>query len=69
MGDKGVHAFPKGISPQVNIIAQLEFEPAYNDIPVEYVSNSIMEINPFGLECLFNGISTFIGYLMPKLSL
>ena len=29
--DKGVHAFPKGICPKVNIIAWLGFELAYYD--------------------------------------
>ena len=29
LGDKRVHAFPKGICPKVNVIAWLEFEPAY----------------------------------------
>ena len=29
--DKGVHSFPKGISPKVNIIERLEFELAYSD--------------------------------------
>ena len=24
-GNKGVHAFPEGISPEVNVIVQLEF--------------------------------------------
>ena len=32
--DKGVHAFPKGTSPKVNLIVQLEFEPAYYDVTV-----------------------------------
>ena len=27
--DKGVRTFPKGISPKVNLIVQLEFEVAY----------------------------------------
>ena len=27
--DREVHAFPKGISPKVNVKAWLEFEPAY----------------------------------------
>ena len=31
--DKGVHTFPKGICPKVNLIAPLEFELAYYDIP------------------------------------
>ena len=27
--DKGVHTFLKGICPKVNIIARLDYEPAY----------------------------------------
>ena len=27
--DKGVHTFPNGICPKVNVIAQLEYELAY----------------------------------------
>ena len=30
--DKGIHIFPKSISPKVNIIAWLEFELAYYDV-------------------------------------
>ena len=29
--DKGVHTFPKGICPKVNVIAWLEYELAYYD--------------------------------------
>ena len=29
--NKGVHTFPKGICPKVNVIARLEFELAYYD--------------------------------------
>ena len=32
--DKGVHSFPKGIFPKVNVIARLEFELAYYDSAV-----------------------------------
>ncbi len=32
--DKGVHTFPKGICPKVNIIARLEYELAYYDSAV-----------------------------------
>ena len=33
--EKVVHAFPKGICPKVNVIARLEFEPAYYDFAVQ----------------------------------
>ena len=32
--DKGVHTFPKGIFPKVNVIARLEYELAYYDSAV-----------------------------------
>ena len=32
--DKGVHTFPKGLCPKVNVKAQLEFELAYYDSAV-----------------------------------
>ena len=32
--DKGVHTFPNGICPKVNIIARLEYELAYYDYAV-----------------------------------
>ena len=32
--DKGVHTFPKGIRPKVNVTARLEFELAYYDFIV-----------------------------------
>ena len=34
-----VFTFPKGISPKVNVIARLEFELAYYDVVVQYVSH------------------------------
>ena len=37
--NKDVHTFPKGISPKVNVIARLEFELAYYDVTVHYVSH------------------------------
>ena len=33
--DKGVHTFPKGICPNVNVIARLEYELAYYDSAVQ----------------------------------
>ena len=37
--NKGVHIFPKGIIPKVNVIAWLGFEIAYYDVTVLYVSH------------------------------
>ena len=34
----GVHTFPKGICPKVNVIAQLEFELGYYDSTVQHFS-------------------------------
>ena len=85
--DKGVHSFPKGICPKVNVIARLELELAYYDSAVRRFNHYTTRIPPhqkerekesgevrerercliwFGLVWLFNGISTFVGYLMPK---
>ena len=32
--DKGAHTFPKGICPNVNVIAPLEFELTYFEVAV-----------------------------------
>ena len=32
--DKGVHTFPKGLCPKVNVMARLDFEFAYYDSAV-----------------------------------
>ena len=36
--DKGVHTFPKGICPKVNVIARPEYELAYYDSAVQGIS-------------------------------
>ena len=33
--DKGIHTFPNGIFPKVNVIPRLEFELAHNDSAVQ----------------------------------
>ena len=51
--DKRVHAFPKSISPKVNVIARLEFELAYSEVAIlnvnHYTTESLvyfrMEVN------------------------
>ena len=40
--DKGVHTFPKGISPKLNFISRLEFELAYFKAAVLYLSHHAM---------------------------
>ena len=37
--DKGLHTFPIGISPKVNVVAGLEFELAYYDVTVQHFSH------------------------------
>ena len=37
--DKGVHTFPKGICPKVNVIARLEYELAYYDSAVHHFNH------------------------------
>ena len=51
---------------------QLEFELAYYDSTIHCFNYYTMRTSPiyliwFGLVSLFNGISTFVGYLMPNL--
>ena len=41
--DKGVHTFPKGISPKVNVIVRLKFELTYNGVTVQHVSHYTTE--------------------------
>ena len=41
---KGVHTFPKCISPKVYIIEWLELELAYNNVADQHVSNYVKEI-------------------------
>ena len=58
--DKGVHTFPKGICPKLNVIARLENELAYYDFAVHrfnHYTTRTPTLN-FCLVYLFNGIST-----------
>ena len=45
-----VHTFPAGISPKVNVIAHLDFQPAYCDVTVlqitHYTTGTISSISP-----------------------
>ena len=47
--DKGVHTFPKGICPKVNVIARLEYELAYYD-------SMALTITPRGHPPIFNWV-------------
>ena len=40
-GNKGIHTFFNGIISKVNVIAPLDFEPAYYDVPVQLVSHYV----------------------------
>ena len=42
--NKEVLTFPKDIRPKVNIIAWLEFEPAYDDVAVQYACYYVTKI-------------------------
>ena len=53
-GDKGVHAFLKGISLNVNVIAPLEFELTYYETAVQAFSNYVTGISLFSLGLLLN---------------
>ena len=37
------HTFPKGISPKVNIIVQLEFELAYINVTIQHIGHDDTE--------------------------
>ena len=42
----GVHTFPKGICPKVNVIARLEYELAYYDFAVHRFNHYTTRIPP-----------------------
>ena len=42
-----VHTFPHGISLKVNVIAQLEFEQAYFEAAIHYISHYATGISPY----------------------
>ena len=44
--DIGVHIFPKGICPKVNVIVRLEFEPAYYDFAVQHFNYNATRTHP-----------------------
>ena len=46
--DKGVHIFPKGICPKVNVIAWLEYELAYYDSAVHRFNHYTTRTPPLG---------------------
>ena len=50
--DKRVYTFPKGISPKVNVIAQLEFELAYFEAAVQRYSHYAIRVNRVIYVCM-----------------
>ena len=49
--DKGVHTFPNGICPKVNVIVRLEYELAYYDFAVH-------RFNHYTTRTPFNSLGT-----------
>ena len=67
--DKGVHAFPKSISPKVNMIVKLELKLTNFNAGFQHISHDAMgspkrdscfdskiSFNPFWLNRTFNGV-------------
>ena len=46
---KEFYIFPKNISSKMNIVARLDFEPAYNYVAVQHVSHYATETPPVRL--------------------
>ena len=70
--DKGVHTFPKGICPKVNVIARLEYEIAYYD-SVVHRFNHYTTRTPLNLYYLTHswddkGVHTFPKGICPKVN-
>ena len=42
-----IPTFPQDISLKMNVIAWLEFEPAYQDVTVQHISYNTTETTPF----------------------
>ena len=58
--NKGVHAFPKGISPKVKVWAWLKFDLSYYDLTVQHISRYATEVIPLFESCsLFKMVSDF----------
>ena len=53
-GNTGVHIFPKGICPKVNVIARQEFELAYIAAAVQYFSQPATESTFLLIGCLID---------------
>ena len=67
LGDKGIHTFPKVISPKVNAPVLPEFERADYDATVLHVSHNVSWIPFYSFRsCCLSINQPFLGYLMPK---
>ena len=64
----GIHAFRNGIYPKVNVIPLLEIEFAYSDSTIQGFNHyaTRKSFDELGLVTLYDGISIFVGHLMPK---
>ena len=64
--DKGVHTFPKGICPKVNVIARLKYELAYSESVVHplnhYTTRTPQLVSPLLLLLLLNRNSHLKSY-------
>ena len=58
--DKGVHTFPKGIFPKVNIIVRLEYELAYYDSAVHRFNHYTTRTPPLNSLILLTLVSIII---------
>ena len=67
--DKEVHTFSKDINLKVNLIVLLQFRLNHYYVTVQYINHNIMGASYSWFLSLFNGISTFMGHLIPKSSL
>ena len=45
-GDEGVHTFPEGINPKVNVKVRLGFELVCSDIIIQHISHYVTGTNP-----------------------
>ena len=58
----GVHTFPKGICPKVNVIVRLEFELAYYDSAIERFNRYVTKTSPSYPRRYFIEASSFYAF-------
>ena len=63
LGDYGIHTFPPGIIPKMNILARLELKLAYFNTAVHYfnhyASGTPLESHRYGAKCTNNNRTNF----------